>query len=292
MPALDLVADGFTFLEGPRWHCGALWLSDFYSHRVLRWDGTRFDTARFDTVCEVAGQPSGLGFTPDGDLLVVSMLDRRLLRLHGGRLTTVADLGTLCSGPANDMVVDVWGRAYVGNDGRVDPLEPTVIVRCDPDGRCAVAAEGVVVPNGSVLSPDGTTLIVAETFAGRISAWDVAPDGTLSGRRLWARFGDDVPTSIPDAMAELSMLPDGICLDAAGRLWVADAGGTGVWCVEEGGRVVEHIDTGSLTAYAVALGGADQRTLFVCAGPPLRSVDRTGVAQSALLSTRIDVPNP
>ncbi|NEW77372.1 SMP-30/gluconolactonase/LRE family protein [Streptomyces rhizosphaericus] len=288
MPALDLVADGFTFLEGPRWHNGALWLSDFYSHRVLRFDGTQFDT-----VCEVVGQPSGLGFTPDDDLLVVSMLDRRLLRLHDGRLSTVADLSVLCPGPTNDMVVDAQGRAYVGNDGRLDPLEPTVIVRCDLDGRCEVAADGVVVPNGSVLSPDGTQLTVAETFAARISTWDVAPDGTLSGRRLWAQFGSgDVPTSITQATAELSMLPDGICLDAAGRLWVADAGGSGVWCVEEGGRVVEHIDTGALTAYAVALGGSDHRTLFVCAGPMLRSIDQSGVAQSALLSTRVDVPVP
>jgi sugar lactone lactonase YvrE len=286
MSAYNVMADGFTFLEAPRWHRGALWMSDFYSHRVLRLDG-----AGITTVCEVDAQPSGLGFTPDGELMVVSMLDRRLLKLVHGSLDLVADLSRFCDGVANDMVVDDKGRAYIGNDGQLSPLTPTVIVRCDPGGSCHVAATDVVVPNGSAITPNGRELLVAETFAARISAWDVAADGTLHSRRTWAEFG---PTELqPDtssAAAALEVLPDGICLNAAGQLWVADAKGGGVLCLRQGGRVVAHVDTSPYTAYAVALGGADGRTLFICAGPSLESIDRSGLAQSALLRARVDIP--
>ena len=129
---VELVGRGFSFTEGPRWHEGALWFSDFYTHRVIRWDG-----GAFHTVCEVPGQPSGLGFSPDGELLVVSMIERRLMRLRAGALEVVAELADHCPGPANDMCVDAAGRAYIGNDGPLNPLEPTVLVRVDPDGAVA-----------------------------------------------------------------------------------------------------------------------------------------------------------
>lgn len=285
MTAVEHVAGGFTFLEAPRWHEGALWLSDFYSHRVLR-----YSDGEFTTVCMVPGQPSGLGFAPNGDLLVVSMLDQRLLRLRDGWLETVADLSSLCDGPANDMVVDGNGRAYVGNDGQLRPLTPTVLIRCDLDGSCQVAADGVIAPNGSVISRDGR-LIVAETFAGRLSAWAIAPDGSLSDRHTWASFASTgQPSTLDEAVVQVSVLPDGICTDALGQVWVADAGGSGVWCVQEGGRVVDHVETGDLTAYAVALGDPDGRTLYICAAPPLPELHRDGRAQSVLLRTRVTTP--
>ena len=180
---LDVLVDGLTFPEGPRWHGGRLWFSDFYSHRVLAADRT----GRLETIVEVPQRPSGLGWTRDGKLLVVSMLDRRLLRLDGGRLAVVADLSALATGPCNDMVVDGHGRAWVGNFGfdrhRGEAQRTTCIVRVDPDGKATKAADDLLFPNGTVITPDGKTLIVGETFAHRLTAFDVAADGTLSKRR-------------------------------------------------------------------------------------------------------------
>lgn len=283
---VELMGRGFSFTEGPRWHEGALWFSDFYTHRVIRWDG-----GSFRTVCEVPGQPSGLGFTPDGDLLVVSMLDRRLLRLRAGVLEVVADLAVHFPGTANDMCVDAAGRAYIGNDGRVNPLQPTVLVRVDPDGAVSVAATDVVTPNGVIVSPDGRLLLLAESFAGRVSAWDVRPDGTLANRRVWANFG--VPRlagTLKEARKHVLMVTDGITLDADGHLWIADAGGSGVWCVAEGGNVVDHVDTGTYTAYSAVLGGDDGRSLFITAGPALDDIHQDGRDQSVILMARVGVP--
>jgi sugar lactone lactonase YvrE len=283
---VELVGRGFSFTEGPRWHEGALWFSDFYMHRVIRWDG-----GTFRTVCEVSGQPSGLGFTPDGDLLVVSMLDRRLLRLRAGVLEVVADLTVHFPGPANDMCVDAAGRAYIGNDGHVNPLQPTVLVRVDADGAVSVAATDVVTPNGVVVSQDGRLLLLAESFAGRVSAWDVLPDGSLVNRRVWANFG--VPRlagTLGEARKHVLMIADGITLDAAGNLWIADAAGSGVWCVAEGGNVVDHVDTGPYTAYSAVLGGDDGRSLFITAGPALDDIHQDGREQSVILMARVDVP--
>ena len=274
-----VVADGYSFLEGPRWHAGRLFLSDFYTHRVLALgpDG------KVTTICTVAHQPSGLGFAPDGALLIVSMLDRRLLRLDDDRLVTVADLGEHAAGPANDMVVDHRGRAYVGNFG--EPLPdgthaPTTLVRVDPDGDIAVAATDLVFPNGIVITPDGGRLLVSETFAGRISAFDVDTAGELSGRQVWMQF-DHESGRLP--------LPDGLALDAVGALWVADATGSGPLRVDDG-VVVDRVDTGDLSVYAVALGGEDRRTLFMCAAPPLGSVDPRTSRLSVLLACQVDVP--
>ncbi|MDX1888668.1 SMP-30/gluconolactonase/LRE family protein [Mycolicibacterium sp. 050158] len=283
---VELVGRGFSFTEGPRWHEGALWFSDFYTHRVLRWDG-----ATFHTVCEVAGQPSGLGFTPAGELLVVSMIERRLLRLRAGALDVVAELADHCPGLANDMCVDAAGRAYIGNDGPLNPLKPTVLVRVDPDGAVVVAATDVVTPNGVVLSPDGKLLLLAESFAGRISAWDVRADGSLLNRRVWANFGiPRLARTLTEARKHLLMITDGITLNAAGNLWIADAAGSGVWCIAEGGNVVDHVDTGQYTAYSAVLGGDDGRSLFITAGPDLDDIHEDGRDQSVILVARVDVP--
>jgi sugar lactone lactonase YvrE len=244
------LVDGLTFPEAPRWRDGRLWFSDFYTHRVLAVDAA----GRLETIATVPQRPSGLGWTPDGALLVVSMLDRRLLRFDGTGAHVAAELGELATGPCNDMVVDAAGRAYVGNFGfdrhRGESPRTTCLMRVDPDGRVARAADDLLFPNGTVITPDGRTLIVAETFASRLTAFDVAADGTLSNRRLFARIE--------------GCLPDGICLDAERAVWVADARGNRVIRVLADGRVDRTIGTGPRAAFACMLGGSDRRTLFVC----------------------------
>ena len=285
---LDLVADGLMFPEGPLWRDGRLLFSDFHALRVyaVEPDGS------LTTVCEVAGQPSGLGFGRDGRLLVVSMIDRRLLRLDPGGLTEVADLRALTGGPCNDMVVDVAGRAWVGEFGYDygAAVRTAALVRVDPDGGATRVAEDLHFPNGIVMTPDGT-IVVAESLGARLTAFDVAPDGSLGARRVWARFADEPAASFPEAIAGGNVMPDGICLDAEGAIWVADmAGGTAIR-VLEGGEVAEVVPAGEgLTAFAVALGGEDGRTLFVCAGPTLGTSDPTTEHRGLILSTRVQVP--
>jgi sugar lactone lactonase YvrE len=246
----EVLLEGLTFPEAPRWRDGKLWFSDFYSFRVLAVD---LD-GRAQTIAEVPQRPSGLGWTPDGALLVVSMLDRSLLRLEAGTLRKVADLSALAGGPCNDMVVDAHGRAYVGNFGydrhAGEQPKTTCIARVDPDGRVVRAAEDLLFPNGTVITPDGRTLIVGETFAHTLTAFDIGPDGALTNRRVFARIE--------------GMSPDGICLDAQGAVWVADPFGKRLLRVFEGGRVERAIATGERGPYACMLGGEDRRTLFVC----------------------------
>ncbi len=278
---VQVVADGFCFLEGPRWRDGLLYLSDFYAHRVLTVD----PAGAVRTVCEVPAQPSGLGWTPDGDLLIVSMLDQRLLRLDGAALRVVADLSQLAGGVTNDMIVDRRGRAYVGNVGNRSRgfVAPAVLARVDPDGTVTPAADGLYVPNGAVLTAGQTTLIIAETEANRLTAFDIAADGTLGRRRAWAVLGSDGGTSKP-------VEPDGLALDADGAIWAGDANGHGVLRVAAGGAVLDAIDTGELSVYAVALGGADGHTLYLCAAPPGHAFDPQRRPLGMLLSVQVAVP--
>lgn len=259
-----VISSGHSVLEGPRWHDGDLYASDFFTHRVLRWKGGEGEP---ETVCEAPQQSSGLGWTPDGELLVVSMLDRRLARLEDGELTTVAKLEH-ATWHANDMVVDAAGRAYVGNfgwDEATDPvIKPTVLERLDPDGSVHVVAEQMICPNGMAITPDGKTLLVNETFAARTTAFDIDSDGDLYNRRVWAGFSETGFETVPEALASGAILPDGMCLDAEGALWIADCHGTGVHRVVEGGKVVDHVSTAPHAVFACALGGADRQTLFMC----------------------------
>ena len=208
---LEVLLDGLKFGEGPRWHDGKLWFSDFYAHRVATVD---LD-GRDETIVEVPQRPSGLGWTPKGELLVVSMLDRRVLRFDGKALHLYADLAALAGGLCNDMVVDAKGRAYVGNFGydrhNNAPPRNTRIIRVDPDGRAASVGDEIHFPNGMVIAPDGRTLVVAETFAHRLGAFDVGADGALANYRVFAALD--------------GVYPDGICLDAEGAVWVTDARG-------------------------------------------------------------------
>jgi sugar lactone lactonase YvrE len=271
----DVLLDGLTFPEGPRWRDGRLWFSDFYTNRVMTVD----PAGKAATVVEVPQRPSGLGWTPGGDLLIVSMLDKRLLRLAGGRLEIVADLKDFATGPCNDMVVDAKGRAYVGNFGydrhAGEPLRSTRIVRVDPDGSVTRAADDLLFPNGSVITPDGKRLIVGETQGHRLTAFDIADDGTLANRRVFA----DLP----------GCFPDGICLDAEGAIWVTDARGNRVIRVHEGGAISQTISTGAQGAFACMLGGDDRRTLFICTSSgsgPQQAAKRDGRIEVV----RVDVP--
>ena len=251
MAEVEVLLEGLTFPEGPRWHEGRLWFSDFYSHRVM----ALVPGGGAQTIAEVPARPSGLGWRPDGTLLVVAMQDRALLALKGTKLERVADLSSLAGGPCNDMVVDAEGRAYIGNFGydrhAGEAPRATCLIRVDADGSVHRAAEELMFPNGMAITPDGRTLIVAETYAHRVSAFAIGPSGALSGRRVFA----ELP----------GCFPDGICLDAEGALWVANARGHDVMRVVEGGRVAERIPVGDTrTVFACMLGGADRRDLYLC----------------------------
>ncbi|MBM3408484.1 MAG: SMP-30/gluconolactonase/LRE family protein [Betaproteobacteria bacterium] len=249
MKRLDIVLSGLTFPEAPRWRGDKLWFSDFYSHRVMTVDLN----GRDDTIAEVPGRPSGLGWTPDGDLLVISMVEKRVLRLRAGRLEPYADLSALATGPCNDMVVDQRGRAWVGNFGydrhAGESPRTTCIAFISESGVVSRAADDVVFPNGMVITPDGKSLIVGETFANRLTRFDIAADGQLVNRRVFAEL---------DGVA-----PDGICLDAEGAIWASNPTGSRMVRVFEGGRVAEVLETGSRKSYACMLGGPNRQTLFV-----------------------------
>jgi sugar lactone lactonase YvrE len=286
------VLSDLSYLECPRWHDGRIWVADFYTGEVL---SAREDGSDLRVEARVPEQPSGLGWLPDGRLLIVSMRDARLLRREpDGTLVTHADLHPYVTGHPNDMVVDAAGRAYIGNFGfdlmAGADIETAALLRVDPDGSVRVVAEDLWFPNGSVISDDGV-LIVDETLGNRISAFDIQPDGSLGPRRDWAVFGDLPPTR---AMAEAVPLgvvaPDGCGLDADGLLWAADALHGRVVRVREGGEIVEQIDT-PMGVFACMLGGADGRTLFLCSAPDFAEEARRNAREASLLSVRVDVPH-
>lgn len=242
------LVDGLVFPEDPRWHDGKLWFSDIHAQRVMTVD----PAGHTDTVVEVPDWPSGLGWLPDGRLLIVSVTERRLLGWTPTGLTEVADLRPFAPYPCNDMVVDSQGRAYVGHIGYDffggKPLVPGTILLAKMDGNVRLAADGLHFPNGAVLTPDGHTLIVSESFGERLTAFRVTEDGSLQERRVWASLEGRVP--------------DGICLDAEGAVWVASPASNDVVRVREGGDITHRIAC-ILPPYACMLGGEDRCTLFV-----------------------------
>ena len=253
-----------------------MWFSDFYASAVksvsLSGDGR--------VELKIDDRPSGLGWMPDGSLLVVSMTKRQVLRRAGdGKVAVHADLSDIAGFHCNDMVVDAAGRAYVGNFGfdrhRGEPQRTTCIARVDPDGTVTRAADELSFPNGTVITPDGRRLIVAETLAHRLTAFDVAVDGTLSNRRTFAALE--------------GCFPDGICLDAEGAVWVADARTPRVLRVLDGGRIERSIPTGARFAFACMLGDDDRRTLYLCTSAgsgPAMADKRDG----AIERVRVEIP--
>jgi sugar lactone lactonase YvrE len=245
----------------------------------------------------VEQQPSGTGWMPDGSLLAVSMRDQRLLRRSpDGEVSVHAEVGELCNGWLNDMVVDAAGRAYAGNFGfdalgGGDPA-PTTLVRVDPDGTASIAAEDLWSPNGTVITPDGGTLIVGESLAGRYTAFTIADDGSLTDRRTWAELSEaPEPGSMAEMTTALEFAPDGCTLDADGYLWSADGVGTRCCRVAPGGEIVEEIAApDGLGIFACMLGGEDGRTLLLCAAPDFAAAAQ-GARDSVLLTTTVEVPH-
>jgi sugar lactone lactonase YvrE len=273
--SVEVFYEGLDFGEGPRWHDGRLWLSDFFAHQVLS-IGPGGDSR---VEVELDDQPSGLGWLPNGELLVVAMTSRQIRRVDpDGTVHLHADLAAIASGHCNDMVVDAAGNAYVGNFGfdseRGEALRAADLAIVRADGTTEVAATDLRFPNGSVITPDGRTLIVGESMGRRFSAFDIDDEARLSGRRVWA----ELP----------GMAPDGCALDADGAIWVADAFGAGCVRVAEGGEVLDAV-TASQTVFACALGGADRRTLHMVTAPAF-GADQTGAGRGRVETIDVDVP--
>ena len=274
----ELLVDGVDFGEGPRWRDGVLWYSDFYQRAIysVTPDGTR--TARYS---DLDDRPSGLGWLPDGTLLVVFMTSRRVMRDDGtGTLVQHADLSHVASWHCNDMIVDAVGNAYVGNFGfdleAQAPFGPANLALVRPDGTVEVAAADMSFPNGSVITPDGSTLIVGQSFGGDYVAFTINDDATLSDRRQWA----DIPGTAPD----------GCTLDAAGGIWFSNAIVAEVIRVEEGGNVTDRLVTPQST-FACMLGGEDGRTLFALCAPGSHPDEVEGKAGGAIYTTRVEHPH-
>jgi len=270
-----VVATGLAFGEGPRWHAGRLWLSDMHDFQVVTVD----PAGRLERVLRVEGRPSGLGWLPDDRLLVVSMEQRKLLRWDGSSLATHADLAPFASHEINDLVVDGEGLAYVSQFGyafhRGGEFRKTEILLATPDGRVRVAASGLAFPNGMVITPDGRRLIVGESFAARLTVFERGADGTLGDRRVFAKLSGAVP--------------DGICLDAEGCVWVASPVSRECLRVREGGEVLERVRT-QQQSIACMLGGADRRTLFVLTSEGIDPAECARRRSARVECALVDVP--
>jgi sugar lactone lactonase YvrE len=274
---------GLYFGECPRWHDGRLWYSDFFDHAVcsVSPDGNRRVEVAFD------GEPAGLGWLPDGRLLFNSRLDRAVMRREpDGTIVVHGSLEPWATWYANDMVVAGNGQAYSGNfgfdldglyAGRLQPSDigPTSLVRVDPDGSSYEAAADLAFPNGTVITDDGATLIIAESMGGRLSAFDRAADGTLTNRREWAALS--------------GVAPDGICLCADGTVWVANALAPECVRVAEGGEILERVVT-STNCFACMLGDDDRQTLYLITAADSIAVNASKERNGFIERVRTSVP--
>jgi sugar lactone lactonase YvrE len=275
MELTQLVA-GLDFGEGPRWRNGQLFYSDFYQHSIssVTPDGDH------TTVLEVDDQPSGIGWLPNGDLLFVAMRSKQLRRFDGEKVSLYADLSGLAAGLCNDMVVSSEGHAYVGNFGfdfeTGGKPKTTRLIHVDPRGQVEWVGGELKFPNGTVITPDGSTLIVGQTMGRCYTAYDIAADGSLTGERLWASI--------------VGILPDGCALDAEGAIWCADAGpGQAVCRVAEGGEILARIPTPDRN-FACMLGGSDGKTLFILTAPGASREEAAGKRAGKIWTTRVDSP--
>jgi sugar lactone lactonase YvrE len=243
-----IIGQGYAFAECLRWHEGRLFFSDIHGGRVIALS----EDGREDTICTIDGRPAGLGWLPDGHLIIVEMTRRQLLRLECTGLATHADLSDKIPYFLNDMTIDLAGRAYVGNIGfdyyAGDEFRPSSVWLVTADGEARLAAGELLAPNGSAVTSDGKTLIVGETAASRLTAFTIETDGSLSNRRLWAECDDG--------------MPDGIGLAPDGDVWIAAYGGRAVLRIRHGLGVVER-RTFDRETYACAVGGANGDKLFV-----------------------------
>lgn len=262
------LTDGFCFGEGPRWFEGLLWVSDMLGEAVhtITLDGS------VTTLALPGHAPAGLGFRPDGTLLIVSTERRVVLGYDGETVTEIADLSRIAPASLGDMVVDGAGRAYIGSQAR----EGGIIARLDPDDSVTVVADDLDFPNGMAITPDGRTLIVAESIGRRLTAYDIDHEGGLSGRRVFAE-GLDGP-------------PDGIALDEAGGVWTAMTLAHQFERVVAGGAVTDRIDIGDRAAIACMLGGPERRTLFLVSSSDAYPQRLVGTRRSCVETVKVDVP--
>jgi sugar lactone lactonase YvrE len=269
-----LFADGFMFLEAPKWRHEMLWVSDVFAHEVqaLTADGKRI------RIIDVPNRPSGLGFLSNGALIIVSAKDRRLLRLDGDQLSEYADLSRHATGWVNDFAVDPQDRLFVGNFGydfvAGEPRKTTCIHRVDPDGTITTVAEGVDFPNGSVVINGGRTLIVAETWERRITAFDINSAGELENRRIFADLEH--------------RQPDGLCADAEGAIWVGIYNTGEFLRVMDGGRITDRLQFAG-SGISCTLGGAAGHTLFLTTFLGTDDEMAAGKRKSAIFAVDVDV---
>jgi sugar lactone lactonase YvrE len=262
---MRVLAEGRIFLEGVRWHQNRFWASDAYAGKVIAvsLEGVVEEIVTVDDVI------SGLGWLPNGDLLIVSMFGDKILRFGKGGLVVHADLAGMIRGHPNDMIVDESGRAYVGTTGfdvhDGSPIQSGAVLCIDATGRVEIAAEDLLFPNGMVTLHSGRTLVVAESFAHRLTSFSIQTNGRLANRREWARFGDPpVSANLAEFLAGALLTPDGLAADRDGCIWVADPRGRRAVKVEESGRIVDERSVGGeYGVYSCAIGGGERVILAV-----------------------------
>ena len=266
-----LEAENLHFTEGPRWHDNKLWFSDFYHKAVMSLD----ESGNIDRIVDIPNQPSGLGWLPNGDLIIVSMLDRKLMRFSNRNLSLHSDLSDLTPFRCNDMVIDKDGHAYVGNFGSLEHatnIKPTCLIHVTPEGRASIVAENLDFPNGTVITPDD--------------------------RKVWAqmipkpyyyltRFVRALKIPVKEGAATPYPVPDGICLDDQMGIWVASPTTSEVVRYIEGGKITNRITTPN-RAYACMLGGQDGKKLFVCTANVSTPEKASSEETAKIYSTQVD----
>lgn len=303
MKELKKLIGGLYFGEGPRWHENKLWFSDFYSHKVMTLD----ENNSLETVCEVPNQPSGLGWLPNGDLLIVSMLDRKILRFSEGSISVHADLSEYVAHKCNDMVVGRDGTAYVGNFGMGDAgesLNSTHLMIVKSDGTVLKGPDNLLFPNGTVITEDGKNLIIGETLGAKLTSFDIEDNGELTNRKLWARtsplfslliikflssMGFDLSKVDFSKYSKNLHVPDGICLDEKNGIWIASPTTKAVVRIEKGGNITDTINTPK-GAFACMLGGKERKTLYVIISNSSDPEEAQASPEGEIHSIEVEIP--
>jgi sugar lactone lactonase YvrE len=303
MKELKKLTGGLYFGEGPRWHENKLWFSDFYSHKVMTLD----ENNSLETVCKVPSQPSGLGWLPNGDLLIVSMLDRKILKFSEGSISVHADLSEYVAHKCNDMVVGRDGTAYVGNFGMGDAgesLNSTHLMIVKSDGTVLKGPDNLLFPNGTVITEDGKNLIIAETLGAKLTSFDIEDNGELTNRKLWARTSPLISLLIIKFLSSLGFdlskvdfskysknlhVPDGICLDEKNGIWIASPTTKAVVRIEKGGNITDTINTPK-GAFACMLGGKERKTLYVIISNSSDPEEAQASPEGEIHSIEVEIP--
>ena len=303
MKELKKLTGGLYFGEGPRWHENKLWFSDFYSHKVMTLD----ENNSLETVCEVPSQPSGLGWLPNGDLLIVSMLDRKILKFSEGSISVHADLSEYVAHKCNDMVVGRDGTAYVGNFGMGDAgesLNSTHLMIVKSDGTVLKGPDNLLFPNGTVITKDGKNLIIAETLGAKLTSFDIEDNGELTNRKLWARtsplfslliikflssMGFDLSKVDFSKYSKNLHVPDGICLDEKNGIWIASPTTKAVVRIEKCGIITDTISTPK-SAFACMLGGKERKTLYVIISNSSDPEEAQASPEGEIHSIEVEIP--